>query len=75
MPKLTIDGIEIEVEPGTSILQACEQLGIEIPRFCYHERLSVPANCRRPSPRARRWPRPSLTTPALSPNSRCLKAG
>jgi len=46
MPKLTIDGIEIEVEPGTSVLQACERLGIEIPRFCYHERLSVPANCR-----------------------------
>ena len=46
MPKLTIDGIAIDVEPGTSILQACEQLGIEIPRFCYHERLSVPANCR-----------------------------
>lgn len=46
MPKLTIDGIEIEVAPGTSILQAAEQLGIEIPRFCYHDRLSVPANCR-----------------------------
>lgn len=46
MPKLTIDGIEIEVEPGTSVLQACEQIGIEIPRFCYHDRLSVPANCR-----------------------------
>ena len=46
MPKLTIDGTEIEVEPGTSVLQACEQLGIEVPRFCYHERLSVPANCR-----------------------------
>lgn len=46
MPKLTIDGIEIEVEKGTSILQACEQLGIEIPRFCYHDKLSVPANCR-----------------------------
>ena len=46
MPKLTIDGIEITVEPGTSILQAAEQLGIEIPRFCYHDRLSVPANCR-----------------------------
>jgi NADH-quinone oxidoreductase subunit G len=46
MPKLTIDGIEVEVEPGTSVLQACEQIGIEIPRFCYHERLSVPANCR-----------------------------
>lgn len=46
MPTLTIDGMEIEVEPGTSILQACEQLGIEIPRFCFHDRLSVPANCR-----------------------------
>lgn len=46
MPKLKINDIEIEVEPGTSILQAAEQLGIEIPRFCYHDRLSVPANCR-----------------------------
>lgn len=46
MPKLTIDGTEIEVAPGTSVLQACEQLGIEVPRFCYHDKLSVPANCR-----------------------------
>lgn len=46
MPKLTINGTPIEVEPGTSILQAAEQLGVEIPRFCYHDRLSVPANCR-----------------------------
>ncbi|MGE3622392.1 MAG: NADH-quinone oxidoreductase subunit NuoG [Bdellovibrionales bacterium] len=46
MPKLTINGIELEVAPGTSVLQACEQLGIEVPRFCYHDRLSVPANCR-----------------------------
>ena len=46
MPKLTINGIEIEVEQGTSILQAAEMLGIEIPRFCYHDKLSVPANCR-----------------------------
>ncbi len=46
MPKLTIDNQEIEVANGTSVLQACEQLGIEIPRFCYHDRLSVPANCR-----------------------------
>lgn len=46
MPKLTINDLEIEVEPGTSILQAAEQLGIEIPRFCYHDKLSVPANCR-----------------------------
>ncbi|MEO5373080.1 MAG: NADH-quinone oxidoreductase subunit NuoG [Alphaproteobacteria bacterium] len=46
MPKLTIDGIEIEVEPGTTVLQAAERLGIEIPRFCYHERLSISGNCR-----------------------------
>lgn len=46
MPKLTINGTEVEVEPGTSILQAAEQIGVEIPRFCYHDRLSVPANCR-----------------------------
>lgn len=46
MPKLTINGQEVEVEAGLSILQACETLGIEIPRFCYHDRLSVPANCR-----------------------------
>lgn len=46
MPKLTIDGTELEVAPGTSVLQACEQLGIEVPRFCYHDKLSVPANCR-----------------------------
>src|SRR5689334_14733673 len=58
MPKLTIDGIEVEVEPGTSVLQACEQIGIEIPRFCYHERLSVPANCRMCLVEMERSPKP-----------------
>ncbi|PLX42239.1 MAG: NADH-quinone oxidoreductase subunit G [Hyphomicrobiales bacterium] len=46
MPKLTIDGIEIEVENGMTVLQACEEAGVEIPRFCYHERLSIAGNCR-----------------------------
>lgn len=46
MPKLTINGNEIEVENGLSVLQACEQAGTEIPRFCYHERLSIAGNCR-----------------------------
>jgi NADH-quinone oxidoreductase subunit F len=40
MPKLTIDGKEIEVADGLSVLQACELAGVEIPRFCYHARLS-----------------------------------
>jgi len=46
MPKLTIDGIEVEIEAGLTVLQACESIGIEIPRFCYHERLSIAGNCR-----------------------------
>jgi NADH-quinone oxidoreductase subunit G len=46
MPKLTIDGIVVEVAAGSTILQAAEQAGIEIPRFCYHERLSIAGNCR-----------------------------
>jgi NADH-quinone oxidoreductase subunit G len=46
MPKLTIDGIAVEVPAGSTILQAAEAAGIEIPRFCYHERLSVAGNCR-----------------------------
>src|SRR5262245_942253 len=46
MPKLTIDGVQIEVEPGITVLQACERAGVEIPRFCYHERLSIAGNCR-----------------------------
>ena len=46
MPKLTIDGIEVEVPAGATIMQACEAAGAEIPRFCYHERLSIAGNCR-----------------------------
>ncbi|CAN5520408.1 NADH-quinone oxidoreductase subunit NuoG [soil metagenome] len=46
MPKLKVDGKEIEVENGVTLLQACEQAGAEIPRFCYHERLSIAGNCR-----------------------------
>ncbi len=46
MPKLKIDGREIEVPIGMTVLQACELAGVEIPRFCYHERLSVAGNCR-----------------------------
>jgi len=46
MPKLIVDGKEIEVPPEYTILQACEAAGAEIPRFCYHERLSIAGNCR-----------------------------
>ncbi|WP_369025159.1 NADH-quinone oxidoreductase subunit NuoG [Qipengyuania sp. RANM35] len=46
MPKVTVDGQEIEVPTGATVLQACELAGKEIPRFCYHERLSIAGNCR-----------------------------
>src|SRR5216684_4528341 len=46
MPKLTIDGIQVDVPPGTTVLQACQQAGIEVPHFCYHERLAIAGNCR-----------------------------
>ncbi|MFY7958671.1 MAG: 2Fe-2S iron-sulfur cluster-binding protein, partial [Elsteraceae bacterium] len=46
MPKLTVDGIEVEVPAGATVLQACEVAGAEVPRFCFHERLSIAGNCR-----------------------------
>ena len=46
MPKLTVNGVEVEVDDGANVLQACEEAGFEIPRFCYHERLSIAGNCR-----------------------------
>jgi NADH-quinone oxidoreductase subunit G len=46
MPKLTVDGIEVDVPQGATVMQACELAGKEIPRFCYHERLSIAGNCR-----------------------------
>ena len=44
--KIIIDDREVEVDPAMTLIQACEQTGIEIPRFCYHERLSIAGNCR-----------------------------
>ncbi len=46
MPKLTVDGLEIEVPPGSTVLQACEAAGREIPVFCFHPRLNIAGNCR-----------------------------
>jgi NADH-quinone oxidoreductase subunit G len=44
--KIIIDDHEIEVEGAMTLIQACEQAGVEVPRFCYHERLSIAGNCR-----------------------------
>src|SRR6185437_12255149 len=45
MTKLIVDGTEIDVPPAYTLLQACEAAGAEIPRFCFHERLSIAGNC------------------------------
>ena len=58
MPKVTVDGIEVEVEAGSTVLQACEVAGKEIPRFCYHERLSIAGNCRMCLVEMERSPKP-----------------
>ena len=46
LKKILINGNEVEVDASLTLLQACEQVGLEIPRFCYHERLSIAGNCR-----------------------------
>ena len=58
MTKLTIDGQEIEVTAGLTVLQACELAGVEIPRFCYHERLAIAGNCRMCLVEMERSPKP-----------------
>ncbi|MEQ8503706.1 MAG: NADH-quinone oxidoreductase subunit NuoG [Rhodospirillales bacterium] len=58
MPKITIDGEEHEVDAGMTILQACEQAGKEVPRFCYHDRLSIAGNCRMCLVQMERSPKP-----------------
>ncbi len=46
MPDLTIDGREVSVPSGTTVLKAADELGIFIPRYCYHPGLSIAGNCR-----------------------------
>lgn len=58
MAKVTIDGTQIEVPNGSTVLQACEAAGKEIPRFCYHERLSIAGNCRMCLVEVERAPKP-----------------
>ncbi|HET6469356.1 MAG TPA: NADH-quinone oxidoreductase subunit NuoG, partial [Geminicoccaceae bacterium] len=66
MPTLTIDGQEVTVEPGSTVLQACEQVGREVPIFCYHPRLNIAGNCRMCLVEMERSPKPVIAcaTPA-----------
>ncbi|MGF7160058.1 NADH-quinone oxidoreductase subunit G [Rhodoligotrophos appendicifer] len=67
MPKLIVDAKEIEVENGLTVLQACEIAGAEIPRFCYHDRLTIAGNCRMCLVEVKGMPKPQASC-ALSVN-------
>ena len=73
MPKhLIIDGKPVEVEDGTTLMHACEAAGAEIPRFCFHERLSIAGNCRMCLVEVQGMPKPAascaMTVNDLPPN-------
>ncbi len=67
MPKVKIDGTEYDVADGTTIMHACEDAGAEIPRFCYHDRLSIAGNCRMCLVEVKGAPKPQASC-ALSVN-------
>jgi NADH-quinone oxidoreductase subunit G len=58
MAKLTINGKAVEVPNGVTVLQACQTIGVEIPHFCYHERLSIAGNCRMCLVEVEKMPKP-----------------
>jgi len=67
MATITVDGKQVEVENGMTVLQACEIAGAEIPRFCYHERLAIAGNCRMCLVKVEKAPKPvaSCAQPAV----------
>lgn len=61
MPKLTIDGKEIEVAPGTTVIEAVRQMGGDVPHFCYHPKLSISGNCRMCLVEVEKMPKPQIS--------------
>jgi len=66
MPKLTIDGKEIEVEAGTNLIEAARRLGIEVPHYCYHPGLSIAGQCRLCMVDIEKTPRPTIACNSLA---------
>jgi NADH-quinone oxidoreductase subunit G len=61
VPKLTIDGVEVEVAPGTNVLEAAKQAGVDVPHYCYHPGLSIAGQCRLCMVDVDRVPRPQIS--------------
>ena len=66
MPKLTVDGKEIEVEAGTNLIEAARRLGIDVPHYCYHPALSIAGQCRLCMVDIEKTPRPSIACNTLA---------
>ncbi len=73
MLKLKVNDIDIEVEEGLTVLQACEQAGAEIPRFCYHEKLSIAGNCRMCLVEMEKSPKPIASCAMPAANGMVIK--
>ena len=73
MLKLKVNDIDIEVEEGLTVLQACEKAGAEIPRFCYHEKLSIAGNCRMCLVEMEKSPKPVASCAMPAANGMVIK--
>ena len=73
MLKLKVNDIDIDVEEGLTVLQACEQAGVEIPRFCYHEKLSIAGNCRMCLVEMEKSPKPIASCAMPATNGMVIK--
>ena len=73
MLKLKVNDIEVEVEEGLTVLQACEKAGAEIPRFCYHEKLSIAGNCRMCLVEMEKSPKPIASCAMPAANGMVIK--
>jgi NADH-quinone oxidoreductase subunit G len=73
MPKITIDGKEIEFKPGQTVIQAATQAGIEIPHFCWHPSLSVSGNCRMCLVEIEKMPKLAIACSTLAADSMVVK--
>ena len=73
MLKLKVNDIDVEVEEGLTVLQACEKAGVEIPRFCYHEKLSIAGNCRMCLVEMEKSPKPIASCAMPAANGMVIK--
>ena len=75
MPHLTVDGREVEVAQGTTVIQAAEKVGVFIPRYCYHPGLSIAGSCRMCMVEIEKMPRPQISCHTLAADGMVVHTG